>query len=796
MQTYPLSADLDTLQTFCDEYFLDEHGSLFEIIVAAPWVFMVVADYGKMASQSANVGWVSQREVAFGFPVALYKKDGKYSPAYFVDWALVYPFNYVDEPLSMSLGRQVYGWPKAGIEVTAARPNLAPDLRCLATVNLRSGPQRDVVGAASDEKFVEVFQRQPFMSGRPGAASYSSYMGTMGADYLSLISSGLDLLSGMGADWKKRPPRTIDDVAFKFSSLTSQFFTGSDYVRTFLKSGSKSMRARQTSAQAGNLKIITLKQFRDAETPANSCFRSVVVSTMGYSQPKDGALFASDPMSPDASGGILIRLYDCAVHTKDGTYKYDSSHDIVESLGLVEACPSEASGSGTMHTLQPVMPFWTRMDLTYDSADLEWSRTKYTDWTFDHRPRIKTEKGLSSHTTVKGTNDIPYKKIGSGAGEEIEGPLECADFGLEMYAINAKQVELQKLCNKYLHDSKDNLSLSLKDDNGQPAGSLQFIVVNPSEIPNLPSEVDGVVLLLVSSFEQLGGADRHDPAEKNLHDRVLTFAVAADCTYTAASGVVTKRRVLIPFYTFVEQDWDFLTEYEVYGRFAFKSDLQSPARNWIDDSKEKPTLLSAATTIFPAENKAQSAKILPIVQVLKQNPFIKHSLSAALDDEGEMWDGETVDFTPRMYRTLLQLPLPHSAGGANLVTIGLKQVRDAIQPKYASFQEIVSVRRNFLQNWNQDPNSLEDIRLRIYKYPNFDIFNTLQIQPLFGYPLKTIIGGTECHYYEVNTYRGARIYGQMKEGFSKEIPGGIGMCWSVEKGVWTLGPHAADALVP
>ncbi len=66
--------------------------------------------------------------------------------------------------------------------------------------------------------------------------------------------------------------------------------------------------------------------------------------------------------------------------------------------------------------------------------------------------------------------------------------------------------------------------------------------------------------------------------------------------------------MLIPLYTFVEQDWDFLTENEVYGRFAFKSLLQSPPNRWVEQSKEKQELLTVHTTVFPAANQSLSAR--------------------------------------------------------------------------------------------------------------------------------------------------------------------------------------------
>src|ERR1700722_19075727 len=65
-QIFPLKANMNRLQEFCDSYLnLDEDLPL-HFKPAAPWVLMQVVDYGQMATISKNVGWFSQHELAFG----------------------------------------------------------------------------------------------------------------------------------------------------------------------------------------------------------------------------------------------------------------------------------------------------------------------------------------------------------------------------------------------------------------------------------------------------------------------------------------------------------------------------------------------------------------------------------------------------------------------------------------------------------------------------------------------------------------------------------------------------------
>src|SRR5215469_3664293 len=114
-QIYPLKASTTKLQEFCDDYLnlTGDPPNRFE--AAIPWVLMQVIDYGKIATSARNVGWFSQHELAFGVPVRWYRKEqGRWV---FVDWAIVFPFIYVDNLLSMSGGREIYGWSKAPIKI-------------------------------------------------------------------------------------------------------------------------------------------------------------------------------------------------------------------------------------------------------------------------------------------------------------------------------------------------------------------------------------------------------------------------------------------------------------------------------------------------------------------------------------------------------------------------------------------------------------------------------------------------------------------------------------------------------
>ena len=77
----------------------------------------MMLDYGQISrGRHVRIGWFAQVEVFFCVPVEWYKVvNGKWV---FHDWAVITPFIYVDDDISVPTGRTVYGFPKALARVT------------------------------------------------------------------------------------------------------------------------------------------------------------------------------------------------------------------------------------------------------------------------------------------------------------------------------------------------------------------------------------------------------------------------------------------------------------------------------------------------------------------------------------------------------------------------------------------------------------------------------------------------------------------------------------------------------
>jgi hypothetical protein len=844
-QVYPLPADFAALSTFCDAYLNNvSPGCPWRFEPAAPWVLLEVCNYGRMALQTQNVGWVSQHELAFGFPIAWYE-GGK-----FKDWAMVYPYIYVDDPLSMSLGRQVYGWPKAGIELLPPQPNLEPDLRCLVSMQLTSGPQSST-DHQSGPRFLEIFQDQPVQSDRSGFATvlslparamgiYLSAADSMLGAFNSLVSGYNNSLAGYArplgnADPSQALPeilRILQGLVTQSANLTGQSSQLNNYLGSFMSSArnlalSQERSLRSSAGQGGienilrgtggKLRIITKKQIRDASKPEGACFSAIVGSTMRYSQPIDGAPFISDPLMPDPSGGIQIHL---------------RSSEILDNLGL--GLSRVDDGRRSAHSLRPVMPFWVKLNATYDSADCQAWRLTNTNWiTDDYSPAVISQTSASSgsaslRSASSGSqsrlclrpnveiNKTPiisdYSKLGSGACEEIEGPLKSANFGIWVYGLRAARDKVQGLCDDYLN----NIQVTYKFSVATPP---DFMLQLPQEKAQISPD-DVYLLLIVTGFDALTGAGKK-PAFNDLSDRVLTFAIPATCHRNADSDKTNDKFVLIPVYTFVEQDWDFVTEYEVYGRFAFKSVLNSPPYRWVEGAKGKQKLLTVHTNVFTGDkDNPQRAELKPVVEIWRpsmdsdtwedqprRNPDeflkvvdinlnigVKNAITntylqwLGMDKarELEVKSGES----PAMVAGLrTSSAVAHPTPKCSIRTIGLKQVRDALQTSKASYQAIVGVNRIIEGGWEKVQTDDENLEVRFYNYQQMTIADNLGIRPTTppGANKKTP-PQTKLYddYLFINTISGVRIYGQMSDQEAQTLT------WTIEDGTdkWKPDLHA------
>jgi hypothetical protein len=561
-QIFPLKASMSRLQEFCDSYLnLDEDLPLY-FKPAAPWVLMQVVDYGEIATTSQNLGWFSQHELAFGVPLRCYKKEK--NEWVFVDWAMVFPFIFVDNPLSLSGGRKIYGWSKSGIEFDATPSIFQPgNARRLASISLvTSGTNYGE--PSGTEEFLQIFQRRPFVSASSAVTDLFSAIpraiaGSIKAAYSIFETAGL-----FPVGYSDRDLKSLEEMLSRFYGLANSIAPRS--FRAPPEKAASRPPLNQGPALAP-FNIITMKQIRDVHSSSTACFQAIVGSKMQIERTIDGgSLF--DPLAGDISGGIYINLLESV------------AQPIVRSLGL-ETSEHSSVGGNPASTLRPTMPFWLKMDLGYGLADSQCWRTNITNWsvgdTLKHIPR----------------RDIAYLDVGSGASEEVSGPYHFPQMTLRVMPLRADKDKLQDLVDRYLENDffKFEVTGQVKDKDGSHA----------------------VVCLIGTNFEEMTASGDRDI---KYSDRELAFAVPV--LWWEKRNPRIKRPALIPLYIFAGTDWNAVTSYEVYGQLSLKSTLLDPDISWLVASTglhEAEPLVTVETELFPELGKSQEAQDLKVLEI-------------------------------------------------------------------------------------------------------------------------------------------------------------------------------------
>lgn len=583
-QVYPLKADAVQLQTFCDSYLNLSGSPPVHFEAPVPWVFMQVVDYGKMASTSRNVGWFSQHELAFGVPVRTYKKEkGKWR---FADWALVFPFIFVNNPLSMSAGREIYGWSKAEIRIDTIPSIFEPGhLRNLASISLVTSGS-GYGEKASEMEFLRIVQQRPFISLRSAVTDVLTAIPRVIASSISAASSFLATSSSFAAG-------SAGEIESLQEALV-RFYGPQLNVLAAETSKAATELSKTTSGPSSQVNIVTLKQVRDVRSLSAACFQGLVRSTMTVDRVIDGG-YLFDPLTGDATGGILINLLETEVQP------------IVNALGINVTGDTVLEGKRAA-AIAPLLPFWLKMDLGYGLADYQCWRTETTEWTIGERIGHLPRRTIS------------YISMGSGAGDEIGGRRHFPDITFRVMPLRADKNKLRRVIDQYLKNDFFGFELAgrIEDDDG----------------------VHAVICLVGSNFEKMTA--RSTPGT-TFSDRELSFV--APVLWWEKRKPRKKYCGVVPLYTFAGAAWNVATSYEVYGQLALRSKLIGQETEWLcDPTRADPTLLLAVSTeLFPKPAKSQEAQELPVVEVFSSSSAQRNvSLADYLFQLGlsHLWKGD------------------------------------------------------------------------------------------------------------------------------------------------------------
>lgn len=728
-QVYPLKADLAKLQAFCDRYlnFIEPDAAKpayrpFRFAAAAPLVILQVAHYGNISAPELGLSF-AQNEVAFGFPVEWYDVDKKGNET-FRDWFLFYPFIFVDDAYSRLSARQEYGWPKAGVKIDCRQPNLDLDepstlvsvSRELYPVHYNDrGPFKPQFVSIqpypdADRKlvrFLEVTQKRPFLTGLRGVSEAVGLGSRAVGGLLQAMSIGFkaagDALAAI-SDLRQVPERLT-----MLSRLNIALSRIAPHALGALSLGGKSQSA------PAPIKIVTVKQFRDTEDPTSAVYQAVVGSTLNVTKIHDGgALF--DPIAPDISGGIEIKLLRAGDHRHSGAGAAAPDEDEkaalcreaarqpnpLDQLGI-ETCGFAEIEDCPAYLLKPILPVWSEADFSYKSADLQYWRTdKLTTWSELDDPTDHKPSG-SSPEPVK-YNDLG----GSGGVAELAGPFTYDPFSSRLLLVPARLEKLQTFVDEYLANTQyDFKVLNLF--------GRCFVWMNISSL-NLEKK----------------------EKRPSYSDRTLQFSVPG-----ALIGKTTGeyRPALFAAYRFTDADWDYITENEIFGRFALSSVLETPPSLWMDQAGPTDTpFLKLRSRIFIPSGEHKVEKMEDILFVTKNSGSVKDNLLGG----------------------------DHSA-----FVISLRQVVDAKNCDCAAYQELVGMKAILTSSivWTGRL-SFKIFKGNDYKY--FPIVNKLGLR---------FRDRPEAYYFD--NIPAVSISGRLETGTGRKP--GLTLAWRAGTGDWILG---------
>ena len=684
-RVFPLPASARRLQRFCDQHLnLAPEFSYCRPLV--PYVFLVVLSYGRMGGRSA--GWVSQNEVIFTLALEWRHRgrDGEER----VEMASVSPYIFVDDGLSLTTGREVYGWPKI-------RAWFEPDIGSWA---------RDVVTRPRPIRMkTEVFPR-PYEGLRPrrrtlleidvepreGLTDLPPNLRFLWQPWANARRS-LEVASNLVRDWTElvllysgRPPALgpprlpIPDTAI--TRILGRLGEDPDDLSGRVDAGRDPDLAFTT---------LNLKQFPDPSAPPESrqaCYQALVRAPMSVARLKRGGLLGDLPvLAGDISGSFTVRVHQYP------------EFPILESLGLQPESREEHAdaleevvrgvtrGPGGGHilepfedtladapaisvaTLKPLLPYWLDADLGYGRGETVCWRSDSTGWTTGEEPGGRTDEPLP-YNTANGDIVVP-----------LQGPFRFHNVTQRVLALKADGEALRRLVDHHFNEVQEVVEL-------EPA--MDRVFLNAMTYQDTESE----------------GNDVGWWADREVGFWLLLKSRGKEPTFY----------VTAPF-LFGNSQFAALTLRETYGLPILHGEIESPGDTWMDHRgpvADRP-LLRLTTPIFPATTANQQARERTLLEIVS---------SPEIDDEAL----EPEDLPrPEWWSVLEEIVREGDPMQWQSRSIFIRRFRDATEPETACFQSLLlgKISISCLEPRLLDPGSLE---VRIHHHPSHPLVSALGLE--------------------------------------------------------------------
>jgi hypothetical protein len=744
-RVFPLQADIEALSDFCDEYLNIVPPHIAQFRPAAPFVYLSVLHYEEMSSQPESQkdqppvsvspeqasAWVSQHEVVFIVPVERYRKEG--NDTVFKNWAFAGPFIFVSDPISVTLGREVYGWQKlaARIEPDFDDWIVHPRNRShLLTLSTSDTPLVSVLEKKEKTRRllkIEVEPSPSFSQLRPARNPFAVLLDAPRTvlDGLGTMVDGLDVFAGLPM-WasalmfdpqeRRNRQQQVRKVAEGLKNLGSTWshllrdqvltalfpdFSSYEELRDILQKGSaKSSQKGQQPPAPLFLDQFTLKQFYNANDAERVCYQALVQSRIEVLKQYDGGLLGDmNYLLNDPSGGFQISIDRQPDRQLVG-------EKIIKALGLKEAEGSDKE----VAVLKPFYPFWTAADLRYgEGRTLCWRAAEGGEETWQ-----KKDDELS-----EAPGDDP-KPASSGVGSKLMTPKSSVPPKYVTIGGVLKLPELpppsQRDAAVYGNKRTQKLSLTIRVYPLEVVKSEQRDVERRvrefvgrlrmgrlfDELPEVSFQPQWpyVYLIILNQSDDDDSASRETPWE-------VAFAVPV----IWKDGRKSALALFSPF-VFVEADNAVIIEREVFGQPTVDATLTT-TDSWLREVElGKPSTLTLKTEIIPdPEDKGGKVGDKELLKIEQEH---------TTDTPYPEWDKRGLAGLADAQVLALEI----LTGKRPIRSVMLKWFLDAHNPKdEACYQAVVTMRRRIA---NVTISKIEGkATITIHKYGHYPIIDLL-----------------------------------------------------------------------
>jgi hypothetical protein len=758
-RVFPLKASMNTLQDFCDNNlnFPDDQREMKAsqrnyFRPAVPYVYFQMINYGKMATESANLGWIAQNEILFCIPLEWYKVDAD-GRRVFHDWAMTCPFIFVDNDASLTTGREVYGWSKVRGWLDWVATSWTHDPRedlVLMSMATEVFPELYVGAQAQARSLIEVRQNQappisPSLLTRrdPFNPLWGLPQALRGA--LKLTGDMAELVTNLPIlGYQRRDAASLGRMSLSAASMLRS-------VVPWLRLRSQKVpdpAAGPGGRNSPNLAFnqVTLKQFRDAGAPDLACYQALVNSRITVDHYYDiGLLGGPNVLVGDLSGGFSLNVHEYA------------EQPIVTTLGLEVDEYTSDEHETRIATLKPVCPFWLSADLRYDTGEtLAWRGKASSVWQ-------SAASSAQQNDPQGATAGNRYNTARGPAIQEIPGPFHYPDATLRVFPLLADQGALARFCDDYLNDLDADGSGTVAGNRFEPLGNYVYMIVT-----TFGDEEGGKMWTEGRNIGQLA-------------DREVSFCVPVRWFEVDGGEKRLKSVALLTPYVFASSSRQVISEREINGRPLAHSVIESLDDSWLQESGpvRPSSLMKLKTLLIPALNVGQAAKMLDLVEITEQDvekynedipwavirakwePELERDYQRKLEQRSSA--GDRWPEVLQMFRDVVR--------SSSVDYLSLKQYRATESADRACYQSMVMVRRQF--------RSILDIReihdpayVRIHKYSTMPIVERLGLK----------VRATDTHGDAVveclEPIRPFFIRGSLRDGL------GVELCRRVNTEVW------------